>query len=288
VSALGTMVAVVWVAICAVASAAVAHSGFAQQLEEDDIAFKGISFAIFFVTTWGCMVCSTVCHTTYCGVFGRWYFKKDCATPLASSLKVALTTSFGSICFGTMLVAAFQSLEQIAKNVRQKAQVNNPALCIIALIIECVIGCIGDILEYFNEWAYVQCAVRGASFIEAAKITYSMMTCSNMQYILSDLLINSVVNFGALLCGLEGAIAGFAAGHAVGGMQVAIFGAAIGWIAGLMAGGTSVGILGSGTKTILALWAEDPEPLEKTHPDVHESFDQTLINKRHEWDPANE
>lgn len=72
-----------------------------------------------------------------------------------------------------------------------------------------------------------QVAVRGVSFIEAARITYSMMTCSNVDYIVQDLLINSVVSLGALLCGAVGAAVGAAAGFAMQGCDLAIAGAAL-------------------------------------------------------------
>lgn len=53
----------------------------------------------------------------------------------------------------------------------------------------------------------------------------------------------------------------------------------IGLFAGLIAGGTSMGILSSGTKTILALWAEDPEPLRRARPDMHSEFEQRILGK---------
>merc|ERR1712187_543743 len=90
--------------------------------------------------------------------------------------------------------------EQMARQVRRDAQADgNIVACIVALIITCIISCIGDILEYFNDWAYVQCAIRGVSFMDAASITYSMMTCANMKYVLSDLLLNSVVSMGSFI-----------------------------------------------------------------------------------------
>ncbi|CAE8634940.1 unnamed protein product [Polarella glacialis] len=88
--------------------------------------------------------------------------------------QVALTTSFGSICFGALLVAAMRAWEAFLCQARKQAQQEgNTACCLLLMAVECVVSCIGDILEYFSEWAYVQCAVRGVSFVEAARITYS-------------------------------------------------------------------------------------------------------------------
>merc|ERR1712151_1075383 len=64
-----------------------------------------IYFGIVFALVWGSLVAYNICHVTYCGVFGRWYCKRDDGSILQKSLAVALTTSFGSIVLGSFLVA---------------------------------------------------------------------------------------------------------------------------------------------------------------------------------------
>eukprot|EP00928_Gymnodinium_smaydae_P064885 TRINITY_DN48120_c0_g1_i1.p1 TRINITY_DN48120_c0_g1~~TRINITY_DN48120_c0_g1_i1.p1 ORF type:complete len:631 (+),score=117.36 TRINITY_DN48120_c0_g1_i1:136-1893(+) len=241
-----------------------------------------ILFAAVLIFVWGAQVAYNVGHVTYCGVFGRWYFGVERSQALRQSLWAACTTSFGSICFGSLLVAGARALEVVVRQARVDAQEDgNPLCCVVLLVFECIVSCIGDILEYFNDWAYVQCAVRGVSFIEAARITYSLMTCANLHYVVQDLLVDMVVSLGALLCGVVGCASGSLAGLALasGSRQAAVAGAVIGLWAGIVAGGTAVGILSSGTKTILALWAEDPEPLRRARPEVHEDF-ETLICAR--------
>lgn len=199
---------------------------------------------------------------------------------LRKSVGVALTTSFGSIVLGSFLVAFVRALEATVRSARQDAQQDgNMVCCVMLLLVECFIGCIGDILEYFSEWAYVQCAVRGASFFEAARITLSFFTCANLQYIISDLLLNSVVNLGTLLCGCTGAAAAAGAGYLAGDGTSAAVGALLGLIIGVVAGGAAVGIISSGVKTILACWAEDPEPLRQSHPEVHAEFESRIMAK---------
>jgi len=246
---------------------------------------QGEQYLIYFVAVlifiWGAQVAYNVCHVTYCGVFGRWYFQAETSSAVRKSLGVAMTTSFGSICFGSLLVAAVRALEAVLRQARADAQQDgNACCCVILLVLECVVSCIGDILEYFSEWAYVQCAVRNVSFIEAARITYSFITCSNLEFILQDLLVNSVVTLGALLCGAGGCAAGALAGLALGtGTAYVIAGAVIGLWAGLVSGGSAAGIISSGTKTILLLWAEDPEPLRRSFPEIHQEFENRIVTK---------
>jgi len=240
----------------------------------------GIYFALCFLTVWGMQVFCNICHVTYCGVFGRWYHRVD-GTPLTKSLAVACTTSFGSICFGSFLIAAVRALEMTISAARRDAQEEGNILCcVILLVLECVVACLGDILDYFSDWAYVQCAVRGVSFFEAARITYSMMTCANAYAVVQDLLINSVVSLGALLCGLVGCGVGAFTGWQCTRLQaVIVTGGGGGFIFGSVAGCAAASILSSGTKTILALWAENPEPLKRNHPDIHQAFENRVATQ---------
>jgi len=280
VSVLGSVIGLAWSVACglAFAGAYIAYQGSIQESSRGEQ--YGLYFVAVLIFIWGAQVAYNVCHVTYCGVFGRWYYGVTQGAALRKSLAVALTTSFGSICFGSFLIALIRALEAVIRQARRDAQQDgNAVCCVILLLLECVVSCIGDILEYFSEWAYVQCAVRGASFIQAARITYSMMTCANVYFVVQDLLINSVVNLGALFSGAVGCAAGAGAGLALDGKQAAVGGGIIGLWAGLIAGGSAVGVLSSGTKTILALWAENPEPLQRRRPEIHAEFESRILGR---------
>lgn len=238
-------------------------------------------YAMYFIGMlmlyWGAQVVYNLCHVTYCGVFGRWYFSVAEHGPVVRSLRVAGTTSLGSICLGALLVAAIRALEALLNLARRSAQEDgNAVCCVVLLLLECVISCIGDLLEFFSEWAYVQCAVRGASFMQAAKITQSMLTCANLFYVIQALLINSVVNLGAILCGCFGCAVSLGAGLALG--FDALVSAVVGFLAGLVVGAAAAGVLSSGAKTILALWAEDPLPLLRMRPTMHQELESRIIS----------
>mmetsp|Transcript_78485 Transcript_78485/g.163056 ORF Transcript_78485/g.163056 Transcript_78485/m.163056 type:complete len:571 (-) Transcript_78485:73-1785(-) len=293
VSFIGTVVGIAWTIVWGIAFA-----GLYQKVQGDisshqtvnadgtthvsrgqSAEFYGMLFGAALAFYWGAQTIYNVCHVTYCGVFGRWYFQRE-SNSLVKSFTVAVTTSFGSICFGSFLMAAIRALETVVSNARRNAQEDgNIFACIMLMLVECVISCIGDLLEYFSEWAYVQCAVRGVSFMDAARITYSMMTCANMEYVISDLLINSVVSLGAILCAMVSGGCGAVAGAVVGGKASAITGAIIGAFCGAVAGGNAVGILNSGAKTILALWAEDPRPLMNMNNDMHNELEEKIMSK---------
>lgn len=240
-------------------------------------------YGFVFLFIWGTQVAYYYTHCCLCGVFGRWYYQKETSGAVAAAVKVASTTAFGSICFGAFLVAAIRTAEVAIRHARRQAQEEgNMVLCVVLAILECIVSMIGDILEYFSEWAYVQVAVRGTSFIESAQITFTMCTCGNVDLIISDLLIDSVANLAILLCAAGGAAAGGAAlflsfpdDHAfVGGGMI------FGLVIGVMVGSAAGAMVTSGSKTILASWAEDPQKLTEKHPQIARRFESKAAGNR--------
>eukprot|EP01048_Picozoa_sp_COSAG05_P012616 COSAG05_NODE_1277_length_5304_cov_5.087992_5_plen_216_part_00 len=68
-----------------------------------------ISLALY----WGTQVVKNVVHTTAAGVAAAWYFQALEPDAVISSLKRTLTSSFGSVCFGSLVVAVLQTLRSV-------------------------------------------------------------------------------------------------------------------------------------------------------------------------------
>lgn len=297
VGLMGSFLAVVWTVVMgfSFASVLIANPEITKD-ENNKVARYGFFFLFALALTWGGLVANNICHVTYCGVFGRWYFGgqddssasdveatvpslgKGTPNTLAPSLCVALTTSLGSICAGSFLVAFVRALEYTVRQCqRDAAKDGNYVLCIILCVVECFISCIGDILEYFSEWAYVQCAIRGVSFFDAASITFTLFTCCKIDIIIADLLLNSLVSCGAMMTAAMCAIVTGGLGFSLGGATTAAYGAGIGLFIGLIAGSAALGVINSGIKTILACWSEDSRPLMHTHKEVHDEFASRIL-----------
>lgn len=263
VALIGAIVSAIWSIIVAFALDGVV-AAYQTEIESSRYTSYAVFGAFFFCWIWGCMVSSGVCYTTFCGVFGRWYYSAEGhyeENVLMSSFCAASTSSLGSICFGTFLVAAVRTAEFIVRNMRQDAQEDgNIVLCIVLCCVQCILDCIGDIIEYFNEWAYVQCAIRGTSFCASAKIVFSLCTVANVWAIWSTLLIDSVVNFGSFLAGFCGAAVGAGIGY-VGSLETCLLSALAGFIAGNTVGWCCMSTFTAGAKTLCTCWAENPETL---------------------------
>eukprot|EP00490_Sorites_sp_Unknown_P000591 CAMPEP_0114681390 /NCGR_PEP_ID=MMETSP0191-20121206/55319_1 /TAXON_ID=126664 /ORGANISM="Sorites sp." /LENGTH=518 /DNA_ID=CAMNT_0001959603 /DNA_START=55 /DNA_END=1612 /DNA_ORIENTATION=- len=282
VSALGGFFNAVWFLLLALGFAAFTMKHQEDKADQHKGVMGPVEFCMLLVLFWGSYVIHNVCHTTYCGVFSRWYFSTE-GSYLLPSMRVALTTSFGSICFGTFIVAAVRSVQMLVQSIRVAAQEDgNIVGCVVALILECIIDFIGDMLEYFNEWVYVQCAIRGGTFCESARATCAMIACNGIKAIIGDLLVDRVVTLGILLSGVVGLGAGAVIAFTrdevpdshMSRSAVIIAGVLGGFFGGLVAGGGVMTIFSSGTKAIITCWAEEPSRLHEEHEfeDVHTEF----------------
>lgn len=289
ISAIGGFVGPLWITLVILGYLAYYIKRTGGMSAEPSDGDSGAIYFFFFVLLWGSGVIGNVSHMAYCGVFSRWYFEEDEA-PLLKSLHVATVTSFGSICFGTMMVAAINTVEAVVRGIRHAAQEDgNIVGCVIALIMEAIISCIGDLMEYFNQWVYAMCALRGGSFCDSARGTCTLISCTGMKAIIGDVLIDRVVGFGLLLATVAGgglaALAGLLTATDTGGSMsrgdVIACSLAVGLVSAAISGGGVMLIMGSGTKAILMCWAEDPDRLHQQH--GFEALHTELNNKAREW-----
>ena len=91
-------------------------------------------------------------HVIVAGMVGNWWFEPSeashcCSSAVNNSFLRAMTTSFGSICFGSLLVAILEALKLLA-NTARNADDGGIGVCIA----ECILGCLAALVEYFNKW----------------------------------------------------------------------------------------------------------------------------------------
>ena len=130
-----------------------------------------ITFAAYWISEW----LKNTIHTTISGVYGSWYFNsRNYPTKVTrGALRRSLTYSFGSICFGSLVVAIINFVRQLASVARQQAAAQGD---ILATILYCFIGCLIGILDwavqFLNRYAFTHIALYGKAYIPAAKDTW--------------------------------------------------------------------------------------------------------------------
>ncbi|KAJ3107391.1 putative choline transporter, neither null mutation nor overexpression affects choline transport [Phlyctochytrium planicorne] len=191
----------------------------------------------------------------------------------AKAVGRALTTSFGPICFGSLLVALIQTIRALVNQAKhQAAEDGNIFMCLLLSCISCILACFQDLFEYFNKYAYTEVAIYGKSYCDAAKDTWRLIQTRGLEAVINDNLIGNVLFIGSLLGGLTCAFVGFifvkassaiadtTANFAV----VCVISALIGmWLFLILAE-----VITSGVATTYVCIAEDPATLARQQPEL--------------------
>ena len=158
----------------------------------------------------GCVlvqVIKNIVHCTASGTVGSWWFVANPESPVMGALKRACTTSLGSICLGSLIVAVLKALRAMIDAARRGARRNGntggagrcAACCVphtaaspsvsppaltahrhaplrVSLSLQfllacasCLVGCVERAMQFFNHWAFVQVALYGKDFRSAGR-----------------------------------------------------------------------------------------------------------------------
>jgi hypothetical protein len=101
---------------------------------------------------WTHQVFKNLIHVVVSGVVGTWWFEPTeasslCSRAIMDSVVRSVTYSFGSICLGSLLVAAIQVCRTLVENARSHGNDG-----IVMCILDCLLGCLERIVDYFNKW----------------------------------------------------------------------------------------------------------------------------------------
>ncbi|GAA5998454.1 Pns1p [Rhodotorula paludigena] len=208
--------------------------------------------------------------TTEAGIFGAFYYGGREATRVAwGAFKRASTYSFGSIAFGSLIVALLDLLRAFFQILMSYARDEGSAIGVaITCCAQCCIGIISNLVSYFNRYAYIEIALYGKPYIGAAKDTWRLFKDRGIDALINDCLVNNIWTFGSYAVGGLCSLIAFAYLQALqpsfiednGGLKAVVLGYA--FIAGFfICHSLGYGALSSGVSTIFVGLAEDPEVL---------------------------
>ncbi|KAF9921610.1 putative choline transporter, neither null mutation nor overexpression affects choline transport, partial [Linnemannia zychae] len=258
-----------------------------------DFYFKANSggpSAIFYVLVvfsvfsfyWTSQVFSNIVHTTVCGVYATYYFMAGSPqgmskSPTIESLKRSLTTSFGSICFGSLVIAIIQTLRFIANMARGDG---DGIMAFVACCIDCLLACLQGIAEFINKYAFAQVAIYGKPYIQAARDTWTIIQDRGIEQIINDNLIGNVWGMAAIFSGFLSGLATYLYLHYANpdfnaNGQLTIVLVIVGFIMGLQICFTVGTVIDSGVVTTFVCLAEDPAALARTKPDLFAQIQAT-------------
>lgn len=250
---------------------------WAQDRDDDgnDVASPGQGMAYFGLLVsfyWGFMVIKNIVHVTVCGAVGSWWFQQYPVSPVAGSLRRAVTSSLGSICLGSLLVAFIKALRQVVDTMRR-----DDDSCLTA-VAACFLQCLDSLLSYFNRWAYTYVALYGMSFTTSGRAVMDLFRARGWTVVVNDSLIDNVLSYGAFIVGALTAGVGAVCGEYLKDDYLADVDNAvallsvIGLVAGMAMALVMMSVVDSAVATVFVCFAEDSEALQLTHPQHHEDL----------------
>ncbi len=105
-----------------------------------------------------------------------WYFSHGpndtLDSPIIRSYKMVFRYHFGSLAFGSLVLAIIQFMQlivQVLKKQGEQAAPGNKCMQYLTNCVACCLACVERIVQFINKTAYIQIAIRGKNFCMAAK-----------------------------------------------------------------------------------------------------------------------
>ncbi|KAG5518543.1 hypothetical protein PMAC_002939 [Pneumocystis sp. 'macacae'] len=174
-----------------------------------------VMLVLFFNAYWTAEVIKNLIHTTICGIYGSYYYGYNTPEGIPkhaaiSSFRRAITYSFGSVCFGSLLASIIQILRDIFESMMYDRSSSGDILgTIISCFASCIVSLLDWLIQYFNHYCYAQIALYGKKYLKAAKDTWNMFKRSGVTALINDCLIDNVLSFGALFVACVSAFLSF-------------------------------------------------------------------------------
>lgn len=129
-----------------------------------------------------------------------WYYNhganSELDSPVLRSFKMAIRYHFGSLAFGSFILAVVQFLQVMLEIFKKQAESTgadqNKCFEYVINCLRCCMACVERIVKFLNETAYIQIALRGKNFCGAAKDGFEIVWSNGMRYLI-------VAGVGALM-----------------------------------------------------------------------------------------
>jgi len=192
----------------------------------------------------------------------------------------SLTASFGSICLGSLFVSAIQACRACAEAVKP----NDDACSLLICLVDCVLGCLQFIMEYFNSWAYIYVGVYGYSYCEAGSKVMELFRDRGWEAIIADDLVSNALFLVTIIVGLISGVAGivlaeytdwFAEEDADAEDLICFL---IGWFVGYTSCTITTSLITSAVHTVIVLFADAPAEFQKNWPEHSDKMRNAYIS----------
>jgi len=157
-----------------------------------------------FACFWIVAFLSAVYQHVVAGSVAGWYFSRDVMSSnkvretAFSSLLHAVTYSFGSLAFGSLVLAFVRFLNFLLGLTKKQNYKNRLMVCLISFL-QCLVSCIEGMVQYINKFAYIHIAMHGYSFCTAARECFELVSRNFFSAVIMDTITGFVLFVGKAL-----------------------------------------------------------------------------------------
>jgi hypothetical protein len=226
-------------------------------------------FLFFLSFYWTAQVIANVVHVTAAGAVATWYFLAPNNMPpgaVRGAFKRAMWNSFGSICFGSFIVAVIQAIRAMVES--QRGSENGFVRCLVL----CILRCIENMLNYFNIYAFTRVAIYGDSYCKAAKDTWALFMNRGLTMLINDDLTGGVMMLACFFAGLMAMIVVMLVAYTLVTPLYMVIWGLVALLVGYALTLCAVVVVRSGVATIFVCLADDPAALAQTKPEHYQRF----------------
>ncbi|PJF17465.1 Choline transporter-like domain-containing protein [Paramicrosporidium saccamoebae] len=225
------------------------------------------AFSLF----WTSQVLTNTAQTSIAGVYATYYFLHGTGqaiiNPVASSLRRATTYSFGSICFGSLIVAIIQTIRFLLQMATNRDS-------IAGAVVDCILGLLQGLVEYFNYFAYTQIAIYGKPYIQAAKDTWNLVKSRGVDAIVNDDLIGTCLGISSFTIGIASGLVVYIISTLIYAKpwDESLVIAVVFGLLSIIIPAVAFEVIGAGATTTFVCLAEDPEALQRSKPHLYNAI----------------
>lgn len=233
-----------------------------------------IIFSLYFTS----QVINNVVHVTISGVFSTFYFcgrvepttKKivvDAKNPTYKSFKRSLSSSLGSICFGSLIISLMKILSIFVFILRR--------LFSRIKFIKKIYG----VLESLNIYGLIEVAIYGKAYCEAARDTWKVCKPHGINVLISNNIVGKVFTVMGITVGILSDLVTISIGIfalKISSSYVLVFYGTLSFITGLMIFLAMCQVVNAGINTTFVCICEDPEAIRYTKPDYYKIVKETF------------
>lgn len=160
---------------------------------------------------WTTAFLSGLFQVAIAGAIGKWYFARKnggssiVSMPVFGSFFRGLTLSFGSIAFGSLILAIAQFINFLLNQTKRVNFKNRLFVCLISAV-QCCLGIVIRFIKFINRYSYIHIAMHGENFCTSARnvteIVASNLFSATVVNLLGDFVLFVGKMMGTVVCAM--------------------------------------------------------------------------------------